>query len=114
MLRRVSRGCFAAEVADVSGRCFAAEAVGISSRCFAAEVAGFGWTDALPSVALADALPLLSLRLLSLLATLVWKLCFRFGLLGLLGGESPAPHFGVEDFVDNPWITRESFCLNYV
>ena len=98
MLRRVSGGCFVAEVADVSGRCFAAEVVGISGRCFAAEVAGFGWTDALPSVALADALPLLSLWLLSLLATLVWKLCFNFSLLGLLGGGSLAPHVSCFSF----------------
>ena len=71
VLRRVASGCFATEVADVSGKCFAVEVVGILDRCFVAEVAGIGWTDALPSVALADALLLLSLRFLSLLATIV-------------------------------------------
>jgi hypothetical protein len=56
--------------------CFAAVVVGISGRCFATEVAGVVWTDALSSGVLADALPLLSLRLLSLLATLVLSLLY--------------------------------------
>jgi hypothetical protein len=94
--RGVSGGCFAAEVvfpadalslrsltfpADAllprsSGGCFAAEVVGISGRCFAIEVAGVDWTDALSSGVLADALPLLSLWLLSLLATMVLSLLY--------------------------------------
>jgi hypothetical protein len=48
---------------------FAVEVAVISGKCFAAKVAVVAWTDALPSEALADALPLLSCMAPSLLAT---------------------------------------------
>ena len=74
--RGVLGGCFVVEVADISSGCFATEIVGISGRCFATEVAGVGWTDDLPLRDLADALSLLSLRLLLLLATMVLRLLY--------------------------------------